>query len=189
MAEQGPRQQAGKGESRGGGQKDGGELGAIPQLRDEHQPKGFPDHAPGRGVAVALFGSIDRGLGILGFPIGGIGRHALGVEQQFQTKAQKQGSGDPGHHPLGQQFLQAVTQAQGDQGDGRQGAKRPDKHPAGPMAHRQDQGHEEGLVAQFRQGDGGEAGTKGCETGIVDNCHGPGSAHAKTLRLWPGGFG
>lgn len=160
MAAQGARQQRAEGERGRRGKKDGGELGAISQLGDEHQREGFPDHCQRRGDPVAALGRLNGLFRISGLSRGSPRCHGLGVDQQLDAEAEKQRSCQPRHHAGWQQFPQAIAHAQRDERDGREGRKGTDEHPAGPMAGRQDQGHEEGLVAQLGQGDGREAGAE-----------------------------
>ena len=103
MAQQGAGQQAGKAEHLGrcGGHEDRRELGAVTQLGHKHQHKGFPDHRPGGDAHPAGFGRVDRLLRLLGFGAGRIRCHGLGIDQQLEAEAQKQGGRQPGHHALG----------------------------------------------------------------------------------------
>ena len=186
MTQQGARQQPGKAEDTGrcGGHEDRGELGAVSQLGHKHQGEGLPDHRPGGRDRPALLSGVDHLHRLLRLLAGGIGRHALGIQQQLHAEHQEQNRRQPGHHRLGQQLAQAVAQPEGDQGDGGESRKGAHEHPAGPVAHRQDQGHEKGLVAQLRQGDGGEAGAEGRQRGLAGegNGHRFGIAQGRSRR-------
>jgi hypothetical protein len=104
-------QQSGKAEGGGGAHDYRGELGSIAQFGDEDQGEGLPDHGPGCGDRMADFSGVHSRFGVIGFVLGRVGPHRLGVDEQLETEAQEQGSGQPGHQARWQQFPQAIAQA------------------------------------------------------------------------------
>ena len=46
---------------------------------------------------MADFSRVHCGFGVIGFLLGRMGPHRLGVDQQLEAEAQEQGGGQPGH--------------------------------------------------------------------------------------------